>query len=100
MTIERSRALGGKFVAHLPSRHFFEVLDIGFHRLRRAAQDGSIDQLYGVEFHLEKGRIGVLAEFAHASMDIVNGRPRPYPPGVLRPALIPNQSQAVCRRQF
>jgi hypothetical protein len=72
-TTERSRALGVKFVAHLPSRHFFEVFDIGFHRLRRSPQDGSIDQLYGVEFHLEKGRIGVLSEFAHASMDIVNG---------------------------
>ena len=74
-TIERSRAIGGKVVLHLPSHHFFNTLDAGFQRLHRGATTGSLpDDIYGLEMHVEKGRMGLLAEFAHASIDVANGR--------------------------
>ena len=70
---ERARVIGGKVTFHLPSRQFFRTFDVALHRLRRVAIDGKPDDTYGVELQLSKGRFEVLGEFAHASLDIVNG---------------------------
>jgi hypothetical protein len=69
---ERARTVGGKLTFHLPSHQFFRTLDIAAHRLRRVGQDGKPDETYGVELHLNKGRLEVLGEFAHSSLDLVN----------------------------
>ena len=69
---ERFRAVGGKLVIHVPTRGFFDTFDAAFHRLHEQT-DVDRDELYGGELHLEKNRLGLLSEFAHASMDIVRG---------------------------
>jgi hypothetical protein len=70
---ERARVIGGKLTFHLPSRHFFGMFDIAIHRLRRVGLDGLPDETYGLELQLSRGRVEVLGEFAHTSMDVVKG---------------------------
>jgi hypothetical protein len=70
---ERSRVAGGKLVFHVPSRQFFRTFDIAFHRLHRAGGDTRPDEFYGLELQLGKSRFEVLGEFAHGSMNVVNG---------------------------
>jgi hypothetical protein len=71
--IESARTVGGKLTLHVPSRHFFRTFDIAVQRLHRVGTDGKPDEIYGVELHLSKSRYEVLGEFAHASLDVVNG---------------------------
>jgi hypothetical protein len=71
--IERAHTVGGKLTLHVPSRHFFRTFDIAVQRLHRVGADGKPDQIYGVELQLSKSRYEVLGEFAHASVDVVNG---------------------------
>jgi hypothetical protein len=73
LQIERARALGGKLTFHVPNREFFSTFDVAVHRMRRVAIDGKPDEIYGLELQLRKGRIEVLGEFDHASLDVVNG---------------------------
>jgi hypothetical protein len=70
---ERSRAAGGKLIFHVPNRQFFRTFDVAVHRMHRVGTDGKPDEIYGVELQLSKSRLEVLGEFAHASMDVVNG---------------------------
>jgi hypothetical protein len=71
---ERARAVGGKLVFHVPNRQFFRTFDVAIHRLHRVGEDdGKPDELYGAELQLSKGRFEMLGEFAHTSMDVVNG---------------------------
>jgi hypothetical protein len=58
---------------HLPSRQFFDTFDISYHRLYRSPSDDRPDEIYGGELLLQKKRLELLAEFAHASQDVVNG---------------------------
>jgi hypothetical protein len=66
--LTRSRALGGKIVWHIPGRHLFQTLDVGFQAHRALNSDTSRTQLYGVELNVEKGPIQLLGEFADASI--------------------------------
>jgi hypothetical protein len=70
---ENAQVVGGKLIFHVPNRQFFRTLDVAVHRLHRVAQDGKPDEIYGVELQLSKSRFEVLGEFAHASLDVVNG---------------------------
>jgi hypothetical protein len=70
---ERARVIGGKLTFHVPSRQFFRTFDLALHRLRRVGADGRPDETYGVELQLDKSHFEVLGEFAHSSLDIVNG---------------------------
>src|SRR5580692_2008607 len=71
--IESARTAGGKLTLHVPSRHFFRTFDVAVQRLHRVGTDGRPDEIYGVELHLSRSRYEVLGEFAHASLDLVNG---------------------------
>jgi hypothetical protein len=64
--IDPARAMGGKLVVHVPSWHFFDSFDIGYHRLEQQFTDRHED-LDGAELRLEKGRARLLGEFAHMS---------------------------------
>src|SRR5580704_14002739 len=66
--LTRSRAVGGKMVWHLPSRHLFNTLDVGFHAHRALNSDTSRTQIYGTDLNVEKGPIQLLGEFADASI--------------------------------
>jgi len=70
---ERSQAIGGKLVFHVPSRQFFRTFDVAVHRLHRTGADYRPDEFYGVELQLSKSRFEVLGEFAHSSMNVVDG---------------------------
>jgi hypothetical protein len=75
--IESARTVGGKLTLHVPSRHFFRTFDVAVQRLHRVGtDDGKPDEIYGVELQLSKSRYEVLGEFAHESMDVVNGARR------------------------
>ena len=71
--ISREPVLGAKFVAHVPTGSYLDSCDIGFQRMHSASGPGDRDELYGVEARVVKGRVELLAEFAHASMDIRHG---------------------------
>jgi hypothetical protein len=72
--IETARTVGGKFTLHVPSRHFFRTFDVAVQRLHRVGNDdGKPDETYGFELQLSKSRFEVLGEFAHTSMDVING---------------------------
>jgi hypothetical protein len=73
-TIERSQILGAKAILHLPSRHFFDVFDLGFHRMHEHITVYDRNEIYGVEIRLDKDRLGFLGEFAHSSQEILDGR--------------------------
>jgi hypothetical protein len=74
LRIETARTAGGKFTLHVPSRHFFRTFDVAVQRLHRVGtDDGKPDEIYGVEMLLSKSRYELLGEFAHESMDVVNG---------------------------
>jgi hypothetical protein len=66
--LTRSRAVGGKIVWHIPSRHLFKTLDAGVHVHRALNSDTSRTQLYGAELNVEKGPVQLLGEFAYASI--------------------------------
>jgi hypothetical protein len=66
--LARSRAVGGKVVWHIPSRHLFNTLDVGFQAHRGLSSDTSRTQIYGALLNLEAGRLQVLGEFADASI--------------------------------
>jgi hypothetical protein len=70
---ERSWVAGGKLILHVPSRQFFRKFDVAVHRLHRTGADARPDEFYGVELQLSKSRFEVLGEFAHGSMNFVNG---------------------------
>jgi hypothetical protein len=74
---EPARAVGGKLTFHVPNRQFFRTFEVAVHRLHRVGDDGTPDELYGVELQLSKDRFEILGEFAHASLDVVN-RVRTY----------------------
>jgi hypothetical protein len=65
--LTRSRAVGGKVVWHIPSRHLFHTLDVGVQAHHGVNSDTSRTQIYGAELNLETGRLQVLGEFADAS---------------------------------
>lgn len=62
----RAKAVGGKVVFHLPTKHWFETLDIGFHHLREHDPDGTQELTHGLELLVEKGRLAILAEGAYS----------------------------------
>jgi len=66
--LTRSRAVGGKMVWHIPSRHLFNTLDVGVLAHRALNSDTSQTQLYGVELNVEKGPIQLLGEFADGAI--------------------------------
>jgi hypothetical protein len=66
--VTRSRAVGGKMVWHVPSRHLFNMLDVGFQAHRALNSDTSRTQIYGTELNGEIGRIQLLSEFEHAAI--------------------------------
>jgi hypothetical protein len=80
--IDRAPALGGKLVLHVPTRHFFNTFDIGFHRLEEwNAADFERHHSNGWEVHVDKGRVGFLAEFARTSMMPSDGKPTHFREG-------------------
>ena len=70
--IDQAWAIGGKLVAHVPSRHFFDSFDIGYHRLEQRFSDWD-ESLDGAELRLEKGRARLLGEYAHMLAKPKNG---------------------------
>jgi hypothetical protein len=62
--IDPAWAMGGKLVAHVPSRHFFDTFDIGYHRLEQDFHYRH-EHLDGAELRIEKDRIRFMGEFAH-----------------------------------
>jgi hypothetical protein len=77
----RSRAVGGKVVWHIPSRHLFNTLDVGVQAHRALNSDTSRTQIYGAELNLEKGPIQLLGELADASTAALPGRTSFYRQG-------------------
>jgi len=73
--VDTSWAVGGKLVTHVPSRHFLNAFDIGYHRLEQRFSDRS-ESLDGAELRIEKDRIRFLGEFAHMSAIPSNGQAR------------------------
>ena len=72
--IESARTVGGKLTLHVPSRQFFDTFDVAVQRLHRVGRDdGKPDEIYGIELKLSKSRYELLGEFAHDSMDVVDG---------------------------
>ena len=71
--VDHSRAFGAKLVLHVPSRHFLNAFDIGYHRLHELYPRLRRDQGNAVELYLEKGPVTLLAEFAHSSIRPVDG---------------------------
>jgi hypothetical protein len=72
--IETAHTIGGKLTLHVPTRQFFNTFDVAVQRLHRVGtDDGKPDEIYGVELHLSKSRYELLGEFAHDSMDVVDG---------------------------
>ena len=63
------KAVGGKFVAHLPSGHRLDTLDLGVISYRDKLENGERENIYGFESRIEKGRLGFLAEFARANIE-------------------------------
>jgi hypothetical protein len=74
--VQRARVAGGKLTFHVPSRQLFRTFDIAVHRLHEVDSGGTPDETYGVELQLSKSRFEVLGEFAHTSVDVVNGNRR------------------------
>jgi hypothetical protein len=68
--LTRSRAVGGKMVWHLPSRHLFNTLDVGFHAHRALNSDTSRTQIYGTDLNVEIGPIQLLGAFEDASIGV------------------------------
>jgi hypothetical protein len=66
--LTRSRAVGGKMVWHLPSRHLFNTLDVGFQAHRALNSDTSRTQIYGAELNVEIGPIQLLGAFEDSSI--------------------------------
>jgi hypothetical protein len=73
LAIERDRALGGKLVVHVPTRHVLDTFDVGYHLLHLRGPDGGHDRIYGWEVNVEKQRAALLGEFAHATMGDPSG---------------------------
>ena len=73
--IDLAWSVGGKLVAHIPTRHFLDALDIGYHRLEQRFSDRD-ESLDGAELRIEKDRIRLLGEFAHALATPSNGQAR------------------------
>jgi hypothetical protein len=71
--IEPARAIGGKVTIHVPSHQLLRVFDVSLHRLHRVVADGKADETYGVELQLSRNQFEILAEFDHASLDLVHG---------------------------
>jgi hypothetical protein len=70
--VDPAWALGGKLVAHVPTRHFLDAFDIGYHHLELRFSDRD-ESLNGAELRIEKDRIRFLGEFAHMSVIPSNG---------------------------
>jgi hypothetical protein len=62
-----SRSIGGKVVWHIPSRHLFDTLDVGFQVHRAINADTSRTQVYGGHVDLETGPFRMLGELGDAS---------------------------------
>jgi len=60
-------------VAHLPTAHNFNVMDFGAQYLDQKFSNGKAARIYGFESRVEKGRMALLAEFAHGSVLGENG---------------------------
>jgi hypothetical protein len=73
--LARDPIMGGKFVFHAPCGHWLDACDVGIHLARVFLPGGHVNNLYGGEARLEKGRVGFLSEFAHAYMGVPNGGP-------------------------
>jgi hypothetical protein len=71
--LARDPMVGGKFVVHGPCGKWLDVCDVGVHMARSFLPGGHADRLHGGEAHLEKGRVQVLSEFAHAAVENPNG---------------------------
>jgi hypothetical protein len=65
--LDRSGAIGGKVVWHIPSRRAFNTLDIGFLAHHGVDLESGSKQMYGAELNLEMGPLHVLGEFADSS---------------------------------
>ena len=55
-------------VWHVPSRHLFNTLDVGFQAHRALNSDTSRTQIYGAELNVEIGPIQLLGAFEDASI--------------------------------
>jgi hypothetical protein len=66
--LARSRAIGSNVVWHIPSRHLFNTLDIGFQAHRAMNSDTGGAQIYGAHVNMEMGPLHVLGEWADASI--------------------------------
>jgi hypothetical protein len=66
--LARSRAIGSNVVWHIPSRHLFNTLDIGFQAHRAVNSDTGGAQIYGAHVNMEMGPLHVLGEWADASI--------------------------------
>jgi hypothetical protein len=80
-------AMGGTFLTHIPTGHFFTVFDAGFQFYRDKPAPGDRQQIYGFESHIEKGAFQFLGETAHANIGPQNGSRRLFREGYyLQPA--------------
>ena len=70
--IDTAFAMGGKLVAHVPTRHFLDAFDIGYHRLEQHFSDRN-ERLNGAELRIEKDRLRFLGEFANMRTTPTNG---------------------------
>lgn len=82
------KATGGKFVAHVPNRRFFDTLDLGVIWYRDKLANRDRESIYGFESRIEKGRLGFLGEFAHGDINLDGGPRRFFREGYyLQPSL-------------
>lgn len=80
-------AMGGTFLAHVPTGRIFDVFDAGVQYYRDKPAPGDRQQIYGFENRIEKGPFEFLGEMAHASIGPQNGTRRLFRQGYyLEPA--------------
>jgi len=74
--LRRARSVGGKFVWHVPTRHFCDTFDIGVHQLTAHFTTGRLSRtdFHGAELNVARGPIRVLAEFAASSNRVQPGQ--------------------------
>lgn len=66
-------AFGGTFLAHIPSRHWFDTLDGGIQLYRDSPAGGMRKRIYGFQTQIEKDAFEFLGEFAHSSIGPTGG---------------------------
>ena len=73
--------MGAKVVWHIPSRHLFDTLDVGFQVHRALNSDTSRTHIYGAHVDVATGRLRMLGELGDAATEAAPGQASFYRQG-------------------